>query len=75
MTKPLSNADALFLAELLPELRGWLSNALATAEGYRSQVPQLATAIADALTSTDQAISVLNDLEADADGRTISSQN
>ncbi len=59
---PLTAADEDYLGELVIECRVRLESALYTAEGYRCNVPALATALADALTSIQQASIVLNDL-------------
>ncbi len=48
---PLTTADEDYLAEVVTECRVRLESALHTAEGYRGNVPALATALADALTS------------------------
>lgn len=67
-SSPLTSADESYLAEVAVECRVRLESALSTAERYRSQVPALATALADALTGCQQATSILDDLEVYADG-------
>ncbi len=63
----MTDADELYLTETITESRVRLESALATAERYRSQVPALATALADALTAIQQADAIFSDLEAYAD--------
>jgi hypothetical protein len=65
---PLTSADEAYLAEVATECRVRLESALHTAERYRSQVPELATALADAVTACRQASTVLNDLPTYSDG-------
>lgn len=65
---PFTSADEAYLAEVAVECRVRLESALHTAERYRFQVPALAKALADALTSIEQASVVLNDLPSYADG-------
>ncbi len=65
---PFSPADEAYLGEVATECRVRLESALRTAEGYRSQVPELVTALADALTACQQASAVLNDLASYSDG-------
>jgi hypothetical protein len=67
-SNPLSPADEIYLAEVAIECRVRLESALDTAERYRSQVPALATTLADAVTECQQVISILDDLEVYADG-------
>lgn len=59
---PLTLADESYLAEVAVECRVRLESALSTAERYRCQVPELAIALADSLTSIQEALAVLNDL-------------
>jgi hypothetical protein len=63
----MTDADELYLTETITESRVRLESALATAERYRSQVPALATALADGLTAIQQADAIFNDLETYAD--------
>lgn len=65
---PFSHADESYLTEVVIECRVRLESALHTAERYRTQVPELAIALADSLTSIRQASVVLNDLPSYADG-------
>lgn len=65
---PLSSADESYLVEVAVECRVRLESALHTAERYRSQVPALATALADAVTGCQQVASILDDLEVYTDG-------
>jgi len=63
----MTDADELYLTEAITESRVRLEFALATAQRYGSQVPALATALADALTALQQADAIFSDLEAYAD--------
>ncbi len=58
---PLAPADQSFLEETLVECRTRLQMALQTAQTY-SRLPDLATALGDALTGCDEALAVLADL-------------
>lgn len=57
---PLTPADEAFLAETLLECRQRLRMALEAAKTY-SRLPDLGTALGDALTGCDEALTVLND--------------
>jgi hypothetical protein len=57
---PLTPADEALLTETLVECRARLQMALQTAQTYR-QLPDLATALGDAVTGCDEALAVLND--------------
>ena len=59
---PFTDSDESYLTETVVECRVRLESALDTAERYRGQVPELAIALADSLTSIQQALVVLNDL-------------
>jgi hypothetical protein len=63
----MTDADELYLTEVITESRVRLESALTTAQGYGSQVPALVTALADALTAVQQAAAIFNDLETYAD--------
>lgn len=63
----MTDADELYLTEVIAESRVRLESALATAQRYGSQVPALSTALADALTAVQQADAIFNDLETYAD--------
>lgn len=57
---PLTPADEAYLAETLVECRQRLQMALQTAQTY-SRLPDLATALGDALTGCDEALAVVQD--------------
>ncbi len=57
---PFSAADEAYLQEVLTECRVKLESALSTARGY-SRLPDLAVALADALTGCQEALAVVND--------------
>lgn len=57
---PLIPADEDFLTEVLVECRARLQAALETAKTY-SRLPDLATAVGDALTGCDEALAVVQD--------------
>jgi hypothetical protein len=57
---PLSPADEAFLAETLIECQTRLKMALETAQTY-SRLPDLATALGDAVTGCEEALTVLGD--------------
>lgn len=59
---PFTSADEFYLAEVVTECRVNLESALRTAEGYQAKVPELVTALADALTACQQASVILKDL-------------
>jgi hypothetical protein len=63
----MTDADELYLTEVITESRVRLQSALTTAQRYESQVPALSTALADALTAVQQADAIFNDLETYAD--------
>lgn len=67
-SSPFTDADESYLAEVVVECRIRLESALSTAENYRSRVPELAIALADALTSIQQARAILDDLPSYSDG-------
>lgn len=53
-------ADEAYLLEVLTECRVKLKSALCTAQTY-SRLPDLTTAISDAITACDEGLTVLND--------------
>lgn len=57
---PLTQADESFLEETLVECRNRLRVALETAKGY-SRLPDLATALGDAVTACEEALAVVQD--------------
>lgn len=57
-TSPFTEADEQYLLEVLTECRVKLDSALVTAQGYR-RLPDLSTAISDALTGIHQAAAIL----------------
>ena len=57
---PLTPADEAYLQEVLTECRVKLESALGTAKGYNG-LPDLAVALADALTGCQEALAVIND--------------
>jgi hypothetical protein len=57
---PLTPADESFLIETLVECRNRLQMALETAQGY-SRLPDLATALGDAITACEEALAVVRD--------------
>jgi hypothetical protein len=57
---PFTPADESYLVETLTECRVRLESALTTAKGY-SGLPDLAVALADALTGCQEALAVIND--------------
>jgi hypothetical protein len=57
---PFAPADENFLTETLVECRARLQMALETAQGY-SRLPDLATALGDAVTGCEEALTVLGD--------------
>ena len=57
---PLTPADESYLQEVLTECRVKLESALTTAKGY-SGLPDLAVALADAITGCQEALAVIND--------------
>jgi hypothetical protein len=57
---PFTSADEAYLQEVLVDCRVRLESALATAKGY-SRLPDLTTALADALTGCQEALAVVND--------------
>lgn len=57
-SSPFTPADEQYLLEVLTECRVKLDSALATAQGY-SQLPDLATALNDALTGIHQAAAIV----------------
>jgi hypothetical protein len=59
-TSPLTPADESFLTETLIECQIRLKMALETAQTY-SRLPDLATALGDALTGCDEALAVVQD--------------
>jgi hypothetical protein len=59
-TSPLTPADESFLMETLIECQTRLKMALETAQGY-SRLPDLATALGDAVTACEEALSVAQD--------------
>ncbi len=63
---PFTHADEVHLIETVVECRNQLQSALTTAQGY-SKVPQLTTALADAVTAVQQADAILSDLDTYAD--------
>lgn len=63
----MSDADEIYLVEAVTESRVRLESALNTARRY-SQVPALATALADAVTGCQEAVAILDDLETYTDG-------
>ncbi len=63
----MTDADELYLTEIITESRVKLESALSTAQRYGSQVPALSTALADALTAIQQADAIFSDLETYAD--------
>ncbi len=64
--QPFTPADESYLAEVAVECRVKLESALQTAQRY-SRVPQLTTALADALTGCQQAAAILQDLNTYSD--------
>ena len=60
MQSPFTPADESYLLEVLTECRVKLESALKTATGY-SQIPDLASAIGDAVTGCQEALCVLED--------------
>lgn len=57
----LTDADEIYLTETLTECRVRLESALATVERYSSQLPALATAVADGVTACQSALQVLDE--------------
>jgi hypothetical protein len=57
---PLTPADEAYLQEVLTECRVKLESALTTAQRYDG-LPDLAVALADALTGCQEALAVIND--------------
>jgi hypothetical protein len=57
---PFTTADEAYLQETLVYCRVRLESALSTAQRY-NRLPDLTVAVADALTSCNQALSVVND--------------
>ena len=57
---PFTSADQSYLEETLTECRIKLEFALTTAQGY-SRLPDLSTALSDAITGCQKAIAVVND--------------
>jgi hypothetical protein len=57
---PFTPADESYLQEVVTECRVRLESALGTAKGY-SCLPDLTTALADALTGCQEALAVIND--------------
>jgi hypothetical protein len=57
---PFTPADESYLAETLTECRVKLEFALSTAQSY-TQLPDLSTALSDALTGCHEALAVLKD--------------
>ncbi len=57
---PFTPADESYLQEVLTECRVKLESALGTAKGY--SLPDLTTALADALTGCQEALAVINNL-------------
>ena len=57
---PFTPADESYLAETLTECRVKLESALSTAQNY-TRLPDLSTALSDALTGCQEALAVLND--------------
>ena len=57
---PFTPTDEAYLVEVLTECRVKLKSALCTAQSY-SRLPDLATAIFDAITGCDEGLTVLND--------------
>jgi len=57
---PFTPADEIYLTETLTECRVKLESALGTAKGYNG-LPDLAVALADALTGCQEALAVIND--------------
>jgi hypothetical protein len=57
---PLTPADESFLTQTLIECQTRLQMALQAAQGY-SRLPDLATALGDALTGCDEALAVVQD--------------
>jgi hypothetical protein len=57
---PLTEADESYLQETLVECRVKLESALRTAQHY-SRLPDLAIALADALTGCNEALSITSD--------------
>jgi hypothetical protein len=57
---PLTPADEAFLAETLVECQTRLKMALQTAQTY-NRLPDLATALGDAVTGCDEALAVVQD--------------
>lgn len=63
----ISDADEIYLIEVVTESRVKLESALSTAQRY-SQIPALVTALADAVTGCQEAAAILDNLETYADG-------
>ena len=57
---PFTPADESYLQEVLTECRVKLESALSTAQNY-TRLPDLSTALSDALTGCQEALAVLND--------------
>lgn len=57
-SSPFTEADEQYLLEVLTECRVKLDSALVTAQGYR-RLPDLSTAISDALTGIHQAAAIV----------------
>jgi hypothetical protein len=57
-SSPFIPADEQYLLEVLTECRAKLDSALATAQGYR-RLPDLSTAISDALTAIQKAETIV----------------
>jgi hypothetical protein len=62
-SSPFTEADEQYLLEVLTECRVKLDSALATAQGYSQQLPDLATALSDALTGIHQAAAIVIESE------------
>ena len=59
---PFTPADEIYLQEVLTECRVRLESALSTAQGY-AHLPDLSTALSDAITGCQKAIAIVNDPE------------
>ena len=59
---PFTPADESYLQEVLTECRVRLESALSTAQGY-AHLPDLSTALSDAITGCQRAIAIVNDPE------------
>jgi hypothetical protein len=56
---PFTPADEIYLQEVFTECRVRLESALSTAQGY-AHLPDLSTALSDAITGCQKAIAVVN---------------